>query len=163
MISLRTFLQSILKDTNAINEVCKGRHICTHTSFGLDEEDPDMEPSDYFVLCGDGHDDDLTFIDLSQSYEISDNKLYVTDTNDNKLELTFYRLQLIPMGETKYIIGNVEKTFLNDNLALQYASDMNDDGSMAPVYKIVEGKKFGWNVEKQMWTEVVVIFNKNSD
>jgi hypothetical protein len=147
MISLRTFLQSILKDTNAIEEVCHGRHICTHSSFGLDDDDPDMEPVAYFVLCGCGDDDNVTFIDLAQSYEIRDNKLYVKDTNDNELELTFYRHQLIPMGEMNYLIGDVEKTFLNDNLALQYASDMSDGGSIEEVFR--------WNDEQQMWVEVV--------
>jgi hypothetical protein len=100
-MKFKDYLDKVLDKTAFIDEYCKGRHQCPHTSFGMGEKyqigDEVEDDSNYLMLYGDGSGDvDTTKVSIHQEISFDGESVVVTDTHDNQLSLLFYKAEVIP-------------------------------------------------------------------
>jgi hypothetical protein len=99
-MTFKEYLNKIGNDLALIEEWCGDRLVAIHTTFGLgdvvDTDDGEEDKSNYFQLWGHGQGgDDVTEIDIHQEIVFNKKAVCVMDTNGNKLDLFFYRGELI--------------------------------------------------------------------
>lgn len=98
-MTFKEYIDGIQNKIHSIDEHCNGRFICTHLSFGFNQDDSDdadpQRKDDYILLGADGN-DTPTYIDSAQQIELKDNGICVTDRDDNRIELTFFAATIIP-------------------------------------------------------------------
>ncbi len=95
-MKFKEYLGYVLDLTSCIEEFCGSRFITFHHSFAEGEDDDDTE---FFLLMGDGNGDTLTRINIHQEITFDGDDVIVTDEDDNKISLTFYRSAVIPRSE----------------------------------------------------------------
>ena len=105
-MTFKEYLDAITLDTIfCIEERFNGRLISTHLIFGFNEDDGDtafekdgisIETKNDYVLFGADEYGIPTFIDTAQQIEFVEKSIHVTDREDNRICLTFFKAQPIP-------------------------------------------------------------------
>lgn len=96
----KEYLDKFLRQTIMIEEWCGNRRVTTHTVFGLGEtsdcDDGTIDDmSNYLQLWEDGNCGQVTNIGINQEISLNKDAVVVTDTEGNKLDLFFFKGELI--------------------------------------------------------------------
>lgn len=99
-MTFKEYLDKIGDDIFLIEEWCEGRLVAQHTAFGLgekvDTDEGEEDKSNYFQLWENGQCGcSVSEIDIRQEISFNGQAVHVMDTNENKLDLFFYRGEII--------------------------------------------------------------------
>ena len=99
-MTFKEYIEKIGDDVFCIEEHCDGKFVGYHMMFGFAEEGDDdkdtvkVNPDLYYYQSDSWS--EPTYIDATQEIEFHGDSVKVTDTNDNKVELNFFKATIIP-------------------------------------------------------------------